>query len=176
MIYKIIVINGIAESGKDTFVKYITEQFLKKFPCTGKVINYSSIDTVKMVSRILGRKKKSKTDADRKFLSDLKRIWIEYNDGPFNELKQAIQFNENDTEYKVLFFVHIREPEEIEKIRREFDILTVYVQRGSCKIPNNKSDQSVFGTQANVIIRNNGSKEDLRTEAFLFWKNWILED
>ena len=60
---QIIVINGTGGCGKTTFVE-LTQKY-------GKVINFSSVDKVKEVAKLIGWDGK-KTEKDRKFLSDLK--------------------------------------------------------------------------------------------------------
>ena len=59
----IIVINGTGGSGKDTFVEYVSKY--------AKVYNFSSVDKVKEIAKLIGWTG-TKTDKDRKFLSDLK--------------------------------------------------------------------------------------------------------
>ena len=60
----IIVINGTGGSGKDTFVEYVSKY--------AKVYNFSSVDKVKEIAKLIGWTG-TKTDKDRKFLSDLKK-------------------------------------------------------------------------------------------------------
>ena len=97
---RIIVINGTGGSGKDTFVEFVSKY--------KKVFNFSSIDKVKEVARVIGWEGK-KTEKDRKFLSDLKKLTTEYNDMAFNSIKDAVQkFYSSDEE---IMFIHIREPE-----------------------------------------------------------------
>lgn len=74
---QIVIINGTGGSGKDTFV-----QFCSKY---NKVMNFSSIDKVKEIARLIGWDGK-KTEKDRKFLSDLKKLTTEYNDMAFNSI------------------------------------------------------------------------------------------
>ena len=60
-----------------------------------------------------------KSDKARKFLSDLKALSIEYNDFPTvwatNKYREFL-----DSDYEIMF-VHIREPEEIEKFVKATD-------------------------------------------------------
>ena len=80
-----IIINGTGGSGKDTFVEYVAKYT--------KVFNFSSIDVIKEIGSLQVYKKiqglewlaeygwqGKKTEKDRKFLSELKRIWEEYNE------------------------------------------------------------------------------------------------
>ena len=59
----IIIINGTGGSGKDTFVEFVSKY--------SKVFNFSSVDKVKEVARVIGWSG-TKSEKDRKFLSDLK--------------------------------------------------------------------------------------------------------
>ena len=99
---KVIIINGTGGCGKDTFVSLVSKY--------AKVYNFSSIDAVKELATIIGWDG-TKSEKDRKFLSDLKRLTTEYNDFSFNSIKNAYEkFINSDNE---IMFIHIREPEEI---------------------------------------------------------------
>ena len=103
----VIVINGAGGVGKDTLCDLAAKHF--------KVKNISSITPIKAIAAECGWGGE-KDDKARKFLSDLKRVLVEYNDYPTNWAKEEyIKFlNSNDE----VMFVHIREAEEIEKFVR----------------------------------------------------------
>jgi guanylate kinase len=99
-----IVINGVGGSGKDTLISLLEEHY--------KVKNISSITPIKEFAKLMGWQGE-KTDKARKFLSDLKRLTIDYNDFPTVwAVKEYKAFLESDEE---LMFLHVREPEEISK-------------------------------------------------------------
>ena len=81
----IIIISGANNSGKDNFVEF----FMKHYEF--KTINMSTIDRVKeLTSKYFGWNGK-KTEPARKFLAEMKRIWAEYNNGPFNYMNMKIK-------------------------------------------------------------------------------------
>lgn len=141
---QIIVINGTGGCGKDTFV-----DFCKKYI---NVYNFSSIDKVKEVAKIIGWTGK-KTEKDRKFLADLKKLTTDYNDMAFNSIKEAIDnFNNSSDE---IMFIHIREPEEIERVVHLFKAKTLLIKRiGQKIITSNNSDASVENYDYDFIIIN----------------------
>lgn len=141
---QIIIINGTGGSGKDTFV-----ELTKKY---AKVVNFSSIDKVKEIAKVIGWDG-SKNEKDRKFLSDLKRLTTEYNDMSFNNIKLAVkEFNNSDNE---IMFIHIREPEEIERTVKIFKAKTLLVRRiGLANITSNYSDANVEDYNYDYIIEN----------------------
>lgn len=141
---QIIIINGTGGSGKDTFV-----EFASKY---SKVYNFSSVDKVKEVATLIGWTG-SKTDKDRKFLSDLKKLTTEYNDMAFNSIKNAVEnFKKSDNK---IMFIHIREPEEIKRAVDAFDAKTLLVRRvGLDAITTNYSDASVENYNYDYIIEN----------------------
>ena len=99
-----IVINGAGGVGKDTLCDICSEHF--------KTFNISSITPIKEIASLCGWDGK-KDDRARKFLSDMKRLMIEYNDYPTVWAKAKFdEFMESDNE---VMFLHVREPEEIEK-------------------------------------------------------------
>ncbi len=154
---EIVIINGTGGSGKDTFV-----EFASKY-C--KVVNFSSISKVKEIAKIIGWEG-TKTDRDRKFLSDLKKLTTEYNDMAFNDMLENVKkFNESDNE---IMFIHIREIEEIEKAVKELKAITLLIKReGISNINTNKSDANVDNYDYDYVI-NNTSLEEYEQEAKKF--------
>ena len=154
---EIIIINGTGGSGKDTFV-----EFCSKY---ANVKNFSSIDKVKEIAKIIGWTG-TKTEKDRKFLSDLKRLTTEYNDMAFNSIKEEIEkFNKTDEE---IMFIHIREPEEIERAKLTFNAKALLVKRiGLKNIETNYSDASVDNYDYDYKIENT-TLEELDKKAYEF--------
>ena len=77
---EIIVINGTGACGKDSFVKYVENY--------ASVYNFDSVHKIKLLAELIGWNGVSKTEKDRKFLSDLKQLTKDYNDMPYNEIKK----------------------------------------------------------------------------------------
>lgn len=153
----IVVINGTGGSGKDTFV-----EFASKY---GKITNFSSVDKVKEIAKLIGWDG-GKTEKDRKFLSDLKRLTTEYNDMAFNSIKEAVEnFKKSDNE---IMFIHIREPEEIKRAVETFNAKSLLIKRaGLDNITSNYSDASVENYNYDYIIHNT-TLEELENEAKKF--------
>ena len=100
----VIVINGAGGVGKDTLCDLAAKHF--------KVKNISSITPIKNIAKDCGWSGE-KDDKARKFLSDLKRTLVEYNDYPTTwAIGEYNDFLSSDEE---VMFVHIREAQEIEK-------------------------------------------------------------
>ncbi len=100
----VIVINGQGGVGKDTLCELAAKHF--------KVKNVSSITPIKELAARCGWGGE-KDDKARKFLSDLKRVLVEYNDYPTVWAKSEYEkFLSSDEQ---IMFVHIREGEEIKK-------------------------------------------------------------
>lgn len=161
----IVVINGTGGSGKDTFVN-----FVKKYR---KVYNFSSIDIIKKIARAAGWTGK-KEEKDRKFLSDLKKLTTEYNDLAFNDTKNAVEkFNSSDDE---IMFIHIREPEEIQRTVDAFGAKTLLIKREGLKaIKTNYSDASVENYDYDFIIENT-TLEELELIASTFYEKMLEKD
>ena len=84
-----------------------------------------------------------KSEKDRKFLSDLKRLTTNYNDFSFESIKDAVYQFENSN--KEILFIHIREPEEIERAANAFSAKTLLIKRvGLENIITNYSDANVL--------------------------------
>ena len=161
---KIIVINGVASSGKDLFVELFTKNY--KY----RTINISTIDKVKEIAKNNFGWNEKKNDKSRKFLSELKKLWIEYNNGPFLDVVNTI----NEYNFKVkgeedIFFVHVREPEEIQKFVDKYqDKCTTLMVKRNVDIPNNNSDQNVEKFNYDYIIENDGTIEELELKVIDF--------
>ena len=96
---RIFIINGSGGVGKDTFVELFTKHYGEE-----KVWNYSSVDKVKRIAKEIGWTG-TKTEKDRKFLSDLKLLTTEYNDMPMEDLKEKVkEFRSSQAE---MLFLHI---------------------------------------------------------------------
>lgn len=156
---KIVVINGTGGSGKDT----VTELAAKKY----KVYNVSSVDKVKEIAKSCGWSGE-KGEKDRKFLSDLKQLLINYNDFPFTDICEKIQmFKNSDND---IMFVHIREPKEIQKIVDKVGAITLLIKRkGLENIKSNDSDLYVDNYNYDYCINNDGSLDELeeKVEEFI---------
>ena len=141
----IIVINGTGGSGKDTFVEYVSKY--------AKVYNFSSVDKVKEIAKLIGWTG-TKTDKDRKFLSDLKKLTTNY----------------NSSNYEIMF-IHIREPEEIQRVVDNFSAKTLLIKREGLKIiDTNSSDANVENYKYDYIIINT-TLENLDKSALKFIQN-----
>ena len=142
---RVIIINGGAGVGKDKVVKIFRD-------ISGlRIKNFSSVDKVKNISEICFGWNGKKNEKSRKFLSEIKRIWTEFNDGPNNDILNKIDI---DTKYcleknkdirKNVYFLHIREPEEIAKIQKIYgdNCITLIIKKDVELHPNNSSDQNV---------------------------------
>ena len=167
---EIIVINGYPESGKDTFVN-----FCKDIVGEAYCKNISTVDFIKYISTKCGCDI-TKTAKNRKFLSDMKDLLTEWNDVPFQKVK-----NEIDSFYRDLksygadkhgiVFIHCREPEEIERLEKELDAKSVFIDRKeSKKEQSNHADSRVENHSYTYIIDNNEDLDHLKKSAETFIK------
>lgn len=149
----VVIINGKGGSGKDTMV----EQALKEI----SGINVSSITPIKEIAT-MGGYAGTKEDKDRKFLSDLKALFTEYNELPcrylMGEYKKFLASGD-----KEVCFMHIREPEEIKKMVALLngECVTILVKgRVDEKSFGNKSDDDVENYPYDHIFYNTKSIEE----------------
>ena len=69
---KAVIINGFGGVGKDTFIEMV--HYKARFMHNTLVSTYSSVDKVKQAAITLGWDGKSKTEKDRRFLHELKKL------------------------------------------------------------------------------------------------------
>lgn len=166
---QVFIINGTGGCGKDTFVSLFSEE-LKKY--NKDTINYSSVQIIKSIAGMVGWQG-GKTEKDRKFLSDLKALCAEYSDAPFQRMCEVYDLflKANNTD---VLFLHIREPEEIERAKQKFNAKTILLKRNSVKeIKSNSSDARVNNYNYDITIENNGDMNDLKETVLLFVKNYL---
>lgn len=160
----VIIINGKGGSGKDTICDILN----KHYPVT----NISTITKVKQAARLIfGWDGRTKSDADRKFLSDLKDLWTKYNDGPFKyAMDQYWKFiDKPEAAYKEILVIHVREPQEIEKLKKAIDH-GGYVRCVTLLVKSDRTEEHDYGNHAddmvedypyNYVYHNDGALEDL---------------
>ena len=159
---KIIIINGGAGVGKDTFV-----QMCQNIDPT--IQNLSSVDYVREVAHELGWSGE-KDDKARRFLSDLKKAMMLYNGAPFYKVFETI----NDFDEDAVVFLHVREPDEIELYKKQIKancdkVITLLVRNNRVnEVTTNSSDANVTEYGYDYIIDNNGALQDLQDSAELF--------
>jgi hypothetical protein len=133
----IIIINGSGNSGKDTICKIVSKNIHAK--------TISAITPILEIAKT-GGWNGEKDDKSRKLLSDLKQLFINYNNLPSRYLlSEAELFSQDNND---VLFVHIREAEEIDKFKREINIpcKTLLVKRPNI--------QRKYGNDADDLVEN----------------------
>lgn len=161
----IFITNGMARCGKDTFAIYLNDII--------PTLKYSSIDKVKEIAELCGWDGKSKTEKDRKFLSDLKLLTSEYSNMPFKSIEDKVNTFKTDDRFRVML-IDIREPNEIEKAKNVFDAKTILIKNDRVKnINSNMADRNVFNYEYDFVIENNGTLEQFKDVIYDFAKKAI---
>jgi hypothetical protein len=155
----ILIINGLGGSGKDQFVTYCS-QFLS-------VYNISSVDKVKEAAKILGWNGE-KDEMSRWFLSMLKYLSSKYNDYPYKHIENRINYFLGNSKHDIMF-IHIREPEEIDRVKNNFGCKTILIKNNNIDpITTNDADAGVENYNYDFVIDNSGTLGDLKKKAFGF--------
>lgn len=165
---RVVIVNGRPGSGKTTFERMCAEKMGQYCRIT------STVDGIKMIAAVGGWTGKKEL-RDRKFLSDLKDLFTEYNNYPFNYVKGQIDEFEEDLdiydniEHPHVVFVDCREPQEIEKLKNYYgkNAITLILWRASTDFneTSNHADENVWKYKYDCIIENNGSLEELKAKA-----------
>lgn len=155
---KIFVINGMGGSGKDTFVKCLNEII--------PTLHISIVDKVKETAKSLGWNG-TKTEKDRKFLSDLKTAIDNYNDSNYEYIKNKVKdFKEGKLGTYEVLCIDMREANQIERAKRDFGANSVLIFRDGIKfIESNIADANVFNIDYDVTVNNSGTIEELKDAA-----------
>lgn len=165
-------------SGKDTFCDLCLNYMTARGIMGGKI---STIDFVKRIAMQVGWNG-LKEPKDRKFLSDLKDLLTEYNDAPFTIVEEQIRqtyfhFTKEMgvPEDRVVFFIHCREPKEIQKFVDRLGAETLIIRREEVeKLPqSNHADEEVLNYDYTYEINNNAGIDELEKEAIKFIDNLV---
>jgi dephospho-CoA kinase len=164
---KVVIINGF-NSGKDTFVKYISEYM--------EVANYSYVDFTREMLKSYGIDTSKKTDTDRILLAEVNKALEKWGDKPYKDICEITSdFINNNIEADILF-IHIRSPRVIERFLTDFfeneeykkkkvSVSTLFVSRNIDHTAPTEEDQNVEYYSYDYAIYNDGSLEDLHESA-----------
>lgn len=168
---RVVIINGKGGVGKDTLCDIISKKYAVK--------NVSSITPIKEIAQI-GGWKGGKENKDRKFLADLKKLFIDYNDLPFLYLKKEMEsflLNKDD-----ILFIHIREIEEINRFlqyatEKEVVCKTLLITREEekNKIYGNCADDMVEQYNYDIVYENNMTLEQTEEDFMKFFEKNVLK-
>ena len=163
---KIIIINGLPNSGKDTLVEYIkTELEQNKI----SVFNVHASDPAKEALKILGWDGE-KTPEIRKKLADL----VVYSKQAFDGVYKYLESMVDKLPQKSVLFIHERAIDNITLYNNCFKIdCNLLVLRDEAVSYDNVADQGILAYTHcyDSIITNNGTKEDLKQKAISMAKN-----
>ena len=156
---KILIVNGKARSGKDSFCEYAHDNH-------GLVYPISTVDRVKQVALFAGWSGE-KDERGRKFLSDLKDAMSEYGDLPRNYvldwMRQRLNTSENSMigTDDVIFLVHAREPADIKRWVEENGARALLIHRPEAeKSWGNHADDEVENYDYHYYLTNDGTLEE----------------
>ena len=172
---KIFILNGSGGVGKDTFVSFVTA-YVTSIKNDFVLGHTSSINYVKDVASNIGWRGE-KDEKGRKFLSDIKMALSAYDDSPYEHVSRKIlHFLDDDRFINGTLFIDIREPEEIERAKREFGAKTILIKSDRVEqVTSNMADAGVFDYEYDIVIENNGTLEDLFDTAIKFSKEYIFD-
>lgn len=166
----VVVINGKGGVGKDTLCEIVSKYY--------KTINVSAITPIKKIAYDYGWHGE-KDNKSRRFLSELKRIFADYNDLPNQYLlKEYRNFLISDNQ---IMFVHIREKDQIEKFICDIEnncitlLITRNVNDGDGQKYGNYSDDYVDEYKYDYYFDNNMTLEQAEEQFLKFFKAIIAE-
>lgn len=164
---KVVIVNGMPESGKTT-AQEICKDTLKLM--NWQCVIESSVEWVKDIAKYAGWDG-TKTDKNRKFLSDLKAALTAWDDAVLRHLVADVD-NYYYTGRDFIFFIDIREPKEIEKAKKVFNATTLVIRRPQVEVNHysNDSDMNVFNYAYDYTIWNDRGIEGLTAECVAFLK------
>lgn len=167
---RVVIVNGRPGVGKTTFENLCARVVGNAF-CNRR----STVDKVKEIAAIAGWDG-VKDAAARKMLSNLKDIFTEYNDMPFNDIINYLDKWESELRYynvghhPHILFVDDREPEHIDRLKKALNATTLLIRRPDVEEEetSNHADENVFEYEYDWVINNNSDLTELYEEAKRF--------
>ena len=158
------VINGSGGVGKDSFCNFVRD-------CSGHdTYSISSADRAKRIAiEVFGWDGITKDEKIRKLISDIKNLLTWWDDIPFKDMKGEITYFYSSI-HKEIMFIHIREPQEIQKLKEAFpELKTILITNENIpNITSNSGDAGVFDYRYDYYIKNDGTLDDLKETALEF--------
>lgn len=160
---QVLILNGVAGAGKDTFAKLLGE--------CAKVEKISIIDLSKEIATLAGWDG-VKGDRSRQFLCDIKDLIDQYNGASFFYLQSKVAEIKAKTDCDFII-IDAREIADIEKLVATFDAISIYIKNDNIKkCPKNKADLDAYYVHPiyDMVVTNNGSLYDFKrtvTETYL---------
>lgn len=159
---KIFIINGLPQSGKDTFCEYV-----------GNYANVTVVSTVDYVRDILREAGWDgiKTPQVRYAMCEIKNMLDSLFDTSFKIIENEVSDFMADDE-KEIMFIHCREPSGIQRFVSTLHAETIIVRRPHNKVElSNDADRYVEGYENyTYMLNNDGTLKDLDIKAQSFVK------
>lgn len=156
----VFIVNGKPRAGKDTFAEILNRYMV--------VYKYSAVTKVKEIAKQCGWTG-AKEERDRKFLHELKMLTSEYSDLPYRDVLDKIEKYRSGEILADVFVVDVREPEEIDRLRKATDAITIYIENKNVPaITSNEADANVANYEYDFTIFNNGTIEEFENSIMNF--------
>lgn len=152
----LVIINGEAGSGKDTFIDFCRD-YRNKVMNELPIYNYHRSDYAKRMLKRMGWNGK-KTPEVRKLLADM----VDFGESTgFNTLNLYSSVINSEG----MIFYHIRDPRTIEKVENHYEgtataVITMFIHRDTDKLEEDRWNKENYNYD--FVIDNSKSLEDLR--------------
>ena len=166
----VVIINGYPHSGKDEFVKYVTEFLLSH------AIFVANISSVKPVLDMLAEVNidvSEKTDPQRKLIASIKSALDEYKWSATRLVCEDIIRSLSE-----VIFLHVREPMAIDIsktiLQDHANVKTLFIDKPDAnRHAGNPADEGVENYGYDDYITNGGSLDDLKAQAIVYAKKFL---
>lgn len=164
---RIFILNGMARSGKDTFVSTLYKLGIE-------AVHYSYVDFTRFMLNNAGIAIADKTDKVRKLLCDINNTLEEYDDTPFKDCCEiADDFKDNWLEGDWLI-IDCRDPKNIERLKKATNAETIFIKSNlNCDVTS--ADKAVSKSyEYDYYIDNTGTLTEFERNIEEFTRNLKL--
>ena len=174
----IVVVNGLPRAGKDTFIEFCKQQAVSRAIRTD---SFSSIEPVRVLMDRAGVSTHRKTPEDRELLASVGAALEAHSQWRSRAtVAEMVSFARASHRQGGVFFLHVREPEVMARIRRIFESAhiphtwsLVNVKSPRAEAPVTEADRCALEMEsiADYAVQNDGHISALQKKAneFLDW-------
>ena len=164
---KVFILNGYATCGKDTFAQLVASHT--------SVAHFSIVDPIRDIINQLPigvyADLTRKDEKLRKLTSDLKLTLEEFSDYPYREVEG---FLTGALKNYSCIFIDMREKQDIERLKKDYGAKLVFIEnKRITPITSNIADAKIDKNSYDILIKNNGTLEELEEEAKRFIAQYV---
>ena len=162
----VFIIDGLPDSGKRTFVKFLRQKLVQ-------VIDISYHDALELVAKKMGWRNIPNDKENYAFLDKLHEVWTGFNN---NLIEQVLEQVHSDYSPHTVIIILPKTNADIEelilRLKDNYDVMTVLVYNKRANIDVSLADK-IGNYDYDILVNNNKTLEDLKKESNMFIARYV---